>query len=177
MNEFENFILKNHLSQPLFGRIVYECILLEMFMELCRKIDKVGFKNIRGTRRDYDLVISDFVQKNLEVVLSEGELERMIALIKAHVKPKIPRRSASQLDIYLRKQKDQCAVCGCFSQGSKKFHDDHIIPYLYVSENLSDNGQALCPRCNSSKFADPFFAVKLLIMNKGKIMEGIRIFY
>jgi len=176
MEESETFFFKNHLSQFLINRIVYECTLLELFMDLCERIDEIGFQNIKGTRRNNDLILRDFVLDNSRIEFSERELKRMIELVRAHVGPETSRRF-SCVDPYLRRQGNTCAACGSIVHGNKVFHDDHIVPYCYVYENLLDNGQALCPNCNSKKLADPYFAIKLFIERKGRIDEKIRVFF
>ncbi|WP_083861434.1 HNH endonuclease [Microvirga lotononidis] len=46
---------------------------------------------------------------------------------------------------------NQCSICG--APLPKRFHADHVRPHSKGGETILQNGQALCPKCNTSKGA------------------------
>ncbi|MBR5553923.1 MAG: HNH endonuclease [Clostridia bacterium] len=49
---------------------------------------------------------------------------------------------------------------------SRTSHLDHIIPWDYVGDNLSDNYQMLCEICNTRKGTSTYFEISMLLLNK-----------
>ena len=64
-----------------------------------------------------------------------------------------------------QKQNNKCAVCGK-NILSRTSHLDHIIPWDYVGDNLSDNYQMLCETCNTRKGTSTYFEISMLLLNK-----------
>ena len=64
-----------------------------------------------------------------------------------------------------QKQNNKCAVCGK-NISSRTSHLDHIIPWDYVGDNLSDNYQMLCEICNTRKGTSTYFEISMLLLNK-----------
>ena len=173
----DNYFESNNLSISLMKRIVYECMLLQEFFSLCDKIDNDGIKGIVGCGREPKKSIRDYIVKNASK-LNDEEMEKMIELIMAHVKGNGGRDSTSRVDALLKRQNNRCFACG-HEKTKDECHDDHVIPYKYVFENMGiqNNRQALCRECNTNKNADPYFAIKLFIDCYGQINEDIRIFF
>jgi len=71
---------------------------------------------------------------------------------------KYPQKVRTDL---LHQQKCRCAICGCAITESADL--DHIIPWIYVGDELRDNLQLLCYHCNRSKKASPLYQLRMLL--------------
>jgi len=61
----------------------------------------------------------------------------------------------------LHQQQCRCAICGCTIDAKSEL--DHIIPWKYVGDELDDNLQLLCFKCNRSKKASPLYQLRMLL--------------
>lgn len=61
----------------------------------------------------------------------------------------------------LHQQQGRCAICGCPIDIKSEL--DHIIPWKYVGDELEDNLQLLCFKCNRSKKASPLYQLRMLL--------------
>ena len=61
----------------------------------------------------------------------------------------------------LSQQQCRCAICGCPIDIKSEL--DHIIPWKYVGDELHDNLQLLCFKCNRSKKASPLYQLRMLL--------------
>ena len=61
----------------------------------------------------------------------------------------------------LHQQKCRCAICGCSIDIKSEL--DHIIPWKYVGDELDNNLQLLCFKCNRSKKASPLYQLRMLL--------------
>ena len=61
----------------------------------------------------------------------------------------------------LHQQQCRCAICGCAID--EKAELDHIMPWVYVGDELDDNLQLLCFNCNRSKKASPLYQLFMLL--------------
>lgn len=179
MENSEEFFTRNSLSPFFYNRILCECVLLFTFKQLCSKIDSKGGREVFLTRRPTEKVLREFIIKESSISLSENELRRMVELCKAHIGGETPRDANIRTELWLKKQNNLCAACGCLAKGGVVFHEDHIVPYSLVYENLNKekNRQALCEGCNTSKQASPFFALNLFVEKCGKMNPTLRIFF
>ena len=71
---------------------------------------------------------------------------------------KYPQKVRTDL---LHQQEHCCAICGCPITESADL--DHIIPWIYVGDELRDNLQLLCFHCNRSKKASPLYQLRMLL--------------
>ena len=71
---------------------------------------------------------------------------------------KYPQEVRTEL---LHQQGCRCAICGCTITESADL--DHIIPWIYVGDELHDNLQLLCYHCNRSKKASPLYQLRMLL--------------
>ena len=52
------------------------------------------------------------------------------------------------------KQNGRCVICGCeLGDDWSKIHTDHMVPWDLVGDELEDNFQDLCEKCNEEKNA------------------------
>jgi len=63
--------------------------------------------------------------------------------------------------VLLQYQQCHCAICGCPIDIKSEL--DHIIPWKYVGDELEDNLQLLCFKCNRSKKASPLYQLRMLL--------------
>lgn len=84
--------------------------------------------------------------------LPEEDISWMTDCIKAFFRKGDSRRAmeADEKKRLLHKQNHRCAICGA-PIDEENVHVDHIIPWDYVGDNLSDNLQGLCSDCNRTK--------------------------
>lgn len=61
--------------------------------------------------------------------------------------------TAEQWDCILKTQNNRCNMCGKKFTAKRQPTQDHIIPMMHNGSYTSDNIQALCKSCNSSKNA------------------------
>lgn len=61
----------------------------------------------------------------------------------------------------LKQQNCQCSICGGII--TEKAELDHIVPWMYVGDELPNNLQLLCKKCNSSKKASPLYQMRMLL--------------
>ena len=59
--------------------------------------------------------------------------------------------TSEQWAYILKKQRNRCNVCGKRFNAKRPATQDHIIPVMHNGNYSSDNIQALCASCNSSK--------------------------
>lgn len=61
----------------------------------------------------------------------------------------------------LVQQQCRCAICG--ERIDLEAELDHVIPWKYVGDELDDNLQLLCFKCNRSKKAAPLYQLQMLL--------------
>lgn len=71
---------------------------------------------------------------------------------------KYPQKVRTEL---LHQQQCRCAICGCTIDIKSEL--DHIMPWVYVGDELDDNLQLLCFNCNRSKKASPLYQLFMLL--------------
>lgn len=78
--------------------------------------------------------------------------------------PQIVRKRIAQ------QQKGKCAICG--RPITHKSDLDHIIPWIYVGDTLTDNLQLLCRDCNSKKRASLIYPLQVLLQRGNRDREN-----
>ena len=68
-----------------------------------------------------------------------------------------------------QQQKGKCVICG--QPITYKSDLDHIIPWIYVGDALTDNMQLLCHRCNSKKRASLIYPLQVLLQKGNNDQE------
>lgn len=77
---------------------------------------------------------------------------------KKDYRVKYPQKIRTEL---LHQQQCRCAICGRVI--TEKSELDHIMPWVYVGDELNDNLQLLCFKCNRSKKASPLYQLRMLL--------------
>lgn len=146
---------------------VEEARVLGVFGGLCKKYSQsADLKRLRNiyARTDNPLkTTSAIVERDANTYLSLAEVARLHELIMAFLRKSSFRRSisVSEREGLLKKQRYRCAFCN--APIDSHAHADHIVPFKYVGDELSDNFQMLCSNCNTKKNADLFYQIKFLL--------------
>jgi len=136
-------------------------ILLAMFKKLCVRMDEdIEYKRkiYRILRQSGDLriTVQALIGREYDCDISLAEAEIVSRWIDAYRKKKDMRKAIpieKKKELYIA-QKGNCAACGRkLGTDYSKIHVDHIIPWSLVGDELNDNLQDLCERCNKNKSA------------------------
>ena len=116
----------------------------------------VGFeRKIRDLYiQSYDKVNTTklIAERYLFLELSEEDANFFWKLINAYLNKKVYRCEIDIMEkrkIY-NKQEGKCAIC-CSEEKISKMHVDHDVPWKMVGDELDDNYQLLCEKCNLKK--------------------------
>ena len=172
MTELEEFLMLNSIEKnDLFDALHMDIreIILKIVCEKLKKDDsfrtwakKVFFSidnDLDATRR--------VVDRACKCKLSETDTAWMKNCIKAFFTKGSNREAFTQEEKarLLKKQCEKCAICGRRIT-LHTMHVDHIIPWDYVGDKLSDNSQGLCKDCNLSKSNHVAQTVTNLILHR-----------
>ena len=78
----------------------------------------------------------------------------------------VPLEKKNQL---LAAQHYRCAYC--HSSIGLEAHCDHIVPWVYVGDELSNNYQMLCPLCNEKKHRHAYYPLKAQLLKP--VQKGV----
>ena len=146
---------------------VDEAMLLSYFKAFCDgntdDVAKQRLRNILARATNKENAIRALFFNMMQIELSEEQSQRMVELVcanlrKSNYRKNIPEEKKRQL---LMKQSNRCNFCGC--EIGLCAHSDHIIPFKYVGDELQDNLQMLCSRCNLSKGSSIDYQIKVLL--------------
>lgn len=106
------------------------------------------------------------------LVLPDSDIARINACLLASMRKRgrrvsIARTTRARL---LVQQGGKCAICGA-PITLADMHVDHIIPWVYVGDELADNLQGLCPDCNRRKGNRMATNVSALLLRRQKKEE------
>lgn len=138
---------------------------LKQFGDICKKMDSdINFKNriLQLYKESYneDVTTKSIVEKETGYVLDDKYTQIISAWMKAHLRKKnsrngIPFEVKKEL---FKKQKGKCEICKCdLGDNWSKIHVDHIVPWDLVGDELDDNLQDLCEKCNEEKNASTIY--------------------
>lgn len=144
---------------------------LVAFKRLCLRMSEsheyaLKIKTIYRQSMNETLTTQALFNNELGYKLNPEDSARMATWMRAHLSKKpsrepIPQEAKSEL---VQGQEGLCAICGdLIDELSSSTHVDHIIPWELVGDELEDNYQALCEKCNLKKNNDVSFIFKSLI--------------
>lgn len=173
-DELDKLVSRNGISQVELYRLVYDTLLLNLFLLLCDAIHKEGIRQtvlaeLRCSQSPIQkmAIIRRICHAYTGCTLSQEECERMLIWMKAHLR-KTNRRAnyPERLRVaLLQKQEYKCPSCKeVIDIGNSML--DHKIPWKLVGDELEDNLQMLCRECNLQKGADVLYAFRMLLVNK-----------
>ena len=121
-------------------------------MQICRNMILADKDPLRS--------LQNVLRSRLEIELEAEEAEELLPLILAFFEKRSVRKSISpELRHQLLDCQDwTCAICGV--PVNEHSPVDHIVPFKYVGDALSNNHQVLCKSCNSKKNACIDFEIR-----------------
>ena len=170
-----NLLKENDISVQSFDDAVYSTILAGIFETICKEIKKQNKKTEELIRfrnsRDHILVTKGIVNRYMGCKLSEQEYLYLYQLLRAFFRKKdyrieIPVKTRTDL---LTLQNYRCPFCKR-TIDIRNSHLDHIVPWDFVGDELMDNYQMLCARCNERKGASSFFGLSMLFYNTSRML-------
>lgn len=147
----------NDIPSDSLDQAIYQDI-REMFLsEICSYIKAseahcLEIKRIYYSTSDDSLAVRKIVRKICGGQLPEQDLKWLDRCIKAYFHKRTRRRKILEAErVFLwEKQERRCAICGQ-PLLLQNIHVDHIVPWDYVGDELEDNLQVLCYKCNTRK--------------------------
>ena len=99
--------------------------------------------------------MKSIILKEMKITLSDVQTERILTLFKAYFRKNSRRTKLNVSEDLFRRQNGKCNICHCDINVSSCI--DHVIPFKYVGDQLDNNYQLLCYKCNQSKKANIFY--------------------
>lgn len=142
--------------------IEYEKVFwLKQFGDICKKLDSdIKYRNriLQLYKESYDenMTTQSIIEKETGYMVSDKYVKIIAQWMKAHFRKKNSRNEipfAVKKELFV-KQNGRCVICGCeLGDDWSKIHTDHIVPWDLVGDELEDNFQDLCEKCNEEKNA------------------------
>lgn len=175
-DKIKQLLYLNHIREQDYEEIVYKTILMGIFESICKEIKRQNTKVEELSRfrrnKDHLFVTKKIVERYAGCRLSEEEYDLMYQLLRAFFRKKdfredIPITIKRNL---LESQDYKCPFCKRTINLTNS-HLDHIIPWDFVGDELDNNYQMLCVRCNERKGTSAYFGLSMLFMNTEGIPE------
>ena len=144
---------------------------LRQFGYICKKMEKefkFGSRIIQLYKETYNEVETTrlIIEKETGLQVSDEHAEMISQWMKARLRKKNSRMGIPQTikkELYFL-QEGKCPICGCdLGDDWSKIHVDHIVPWDLVGDELENNFQDLCERCNEEKNASTNYIFLKLI--------------
>lgn len=132
---------------------------LKQFGDICKKMDSdIKYRNriLQLYKESYDenMTTQSIIEKETGYMVSDKYVKIIAQWMKAHFRKKNSRNEipfAVKKELFV-KQNGRCVICGCeLGDDWSKIHTDHIVPWDLVGDELEDNFQDLCEKCNEKK--------------------------
>lgn len=171
-NEKLSILLRNNgIEEDMLEEKVYNTLITGIFEVICKDILKRNAKISEKERfrksPNKILAAKRLVDTHIGCTLSQDEYEILAGLLKAFF-CKDSRRKKYDNDYkkkLLKSQDNRCAICNAKIEYADSHHD-HIIPWNYVGDCLSNNYQMLCETCNKRKATSAYSELSMLLLNK-----------
>lgn len=155
-NELCAFFENNNINLNSFLSKTHNKLMIKIFEKLVLDMHDINVKRqIRNRIRNSCnrvLTIKNIIYNRFSLTITNAEAVQIMNYLYAYFNKKNTRISIeniSKLDI-LKKQDFNCAICnGKIDLETSEI--DHIIPWVYVGDELQDNYQMLCRTCNRKK--------------------------
>lgn len=147
--------------------VIEEAQILGLFKDLCNYYSEYHLKNklrnILANSSSEIIAIKQIIRRRYNENISNEQLEFLHKLIVAFLKKSEYRKAIGfeTKNQLLNKQNWKCAFCKCDIDISA--HADHIIPFKYVGDELDDNLQMLCSKCNEKKKDSMDYQIRFLL--------------
>ena len=158
----------NSISSEEFEKTIYTALLNGIFETICNEIKRSGTKVEELSKfrkhRDHLAVTKGIVNRYAKCKLTENEYEYIYTLIRAFFNKQTTRIeiSGNVKDSLLKQQNHKCPYCNA-SITLANSHLDHIIPWDFVGDELDNNYQMLCSRCNERKGTSSVYGIVMML--------------
>lgn len=134
---------------------------LKQFGEICKKMDsdikyKTRISQLYKESYNEEVTTRSIIEKETGYVVSDQYAKVISQWMKARLRKKNSRNGIPftiKKELFI-KQNGRCVICGCeLGSNWSKIHVDHIVPWDLVGDELEDNFQDLCEKCNEEKNA------------------------
>lgn len=150
----------------------YRAVLLGVFEVIYKTMSnsneiRLEIKDRIRNNVDKKRVVKNIVEEIVSCKIEEQESELLLDWISAYFRKKDKRKLIDDKDKQdlLVIQKCKCSICGV-SLSISNSHLDHIVPFKYVGDELQNNYQILCQKCNLRKNAKTYFELSNLLVKK-----------
>jgi hypothetical protein len=171
LNELTELLSRNEISLENFEVATYQNLKLSIFEVVCRLLKDKKIKSevkskLRNSRNKL-LFMKEFILDTCGCKLSDDESEEILEWLNAYFRKRDVRvRYPSKLrETLLVEQKNECNICNTHITLSNS-ELDHIIPWVYVGDELSNNLQLLCSDCNKRKGKSIHFNLNMFLIRK-----------
>lgn len=158
MNQFVELLRENNIDEVKYGDVLVDTVLLNIFADTCKrfkedKVAKIKFLNLfRAHTKKKVSFIQNYVLESYMLKISADQAAKLATWLKCFYTKKTTR-TAYSVDVkrhYLTLQNNRCNYCSKETT-FENAELDHIIPFAYVGDELNDNLQILCQKCNLEK--------------------------
>lgn len=164
MNNLEQFLNRNGMDLELTMDLMYDAIIIKVFSMLCKYIEETNYKE----KLKKQLISASTIAKEVECIdrlvkgvllinLNYEELHKILVYIKAYFRKNNKRSKIDEkikFALY-KKQGGKCKFCGKYIN-YEQIHCDHYVPFILVGDELEDNYNILCSKCNLIKNRNTF---------------------
>lgn len=175
MHNLDIFLTENHISKDSFYDTVLQCFLSSIFLQVYSHLEtdnnKLQFKKVFRkcqNKLQEDYRIDSLLASIMDVKLSELQRNYIRLMVRAYLRKEEWRKpfTDGHRKQLVRQQNGKCNYCGENIEYSS-CHIDHIVPFRLVGDELEENYQALCQKCNQSKADNPFYPFLHFLRLKG----------
>ena len=158
-----NGIDLTHCQEALYHALREQC-----FAQICDILRDDSNEYLRALRfyrqcGNPTLFAEQMVRKYTTSKLDDNSYSEVGKMFRAFFRKDGTRKSyaLSVRQHLLTSQNHKCAICNRRITASAEL--DHIVPWIYVGDELNNNLQLLCHSCNSKKRASSFYPLQALI--------------
>lgn len=176
MDSLNIFLYKNNINNSFFNEVIYECLFLNVLEKIFNYLElvdnKINFvKKLRfcNSKKSEVLFLENLIEKIVDVKLTQKELNRIMDLVNAYLRKNNNRKPIGddEKQRILKQSNFECSICNKIIS-IEELHIDHIIPFRYVGDELSNNYQPLCNKCNWEKSYNLYYLFNRIIKSKKK---------
>ena len=131
---------------------IEEAQILGIFKNICDDYAnfsaRKSLRNIIAISPNKQNTIKHILMRKYASEVDDQQVDRLLELIQAFLRKSEYRKriSVDEREKLLIKQNFKCCFCG--NHIGMSAHADHIVPFKYVGDELADNLQMLCEKCN-----------------------------
>lgn len=169
-NDLSNLLMRNRIDEQVFNRVIYDYFILSIFEDLYYYLLNKTNKHeiiiqLRNTE-DKCNVIKNKILEISSITLNDLEVKRLTDICVASINKKEYRRiiTKEEKELLLNRQDNKCILCHKKIDISNS-HYDHIVPWIWVGDELADNYQMLCTNCNLKKSKSILYGIKTFFKN------------